>query len=352
MDPLATPPPCIDIGPKRIGDGHPVFCIAEAGTTANGNVETAKALIQVAAEAGFDAVKFQTIDPEQLSDRTAVYRYQTLDGEAEENMYEMFKGLTFTPGQWRELAETAAAADILFFSTIDYPAGVEMLLDCGVPAFKVGSWDVTFDQLLIRLARTGKPILFDLGPASLEEVVRLASLCQQHGNSQLLPLHDFHTQRPEEMNMRTIPFLKQTLRVPAGFSAPGRDSDLDVMAVALGANALEKRITLRRGSAGHHHALCLEPDECRPWIERIRTAERCLGQAGVFPSEADLKDAARYYRSLATCAPVARGEVFTWANLDAKRPGTGIPMRQAELFLGRPAKRDIPANTLLSWEDL
>lgn len=344
--------PHIDIGPKGVGDGHPVFCIAEAGTTANGNVETAKALIRVAAEAGFDAVKFQTIDPEQLSDRTVVYRYQTLEGEAEENMYEMFKGLTFSPEQWREMAKTAADVGILFFSTIDYPAGVDMLLDCGVPAFKVGSWDVTFDQLLVRLARTGKPILFDLGPATLEEVVRLVNLCQQHGNPRLLPLHDFHTSRPQEMNMRTIPFLKEVLRLPAGFSAPGRDGDLDVMAVALGTNVLEKRISLRRSSAGHHHALCLEPDECRPWIERIRRAELSLGQAGVFPSEADLRDAALYFRSLATCAPVRKGEPFSWNNLDAKRPGTGIAMRQAELFLGRPAKRDIPANTLITWEDL
>lgn len=352
MDLRATPSPFIDIGSRRVGDGHPIFCIAEAGTTANGNIETAKALIRVAAEAGFDAVKFQTIDPEQISDRTAVYRYQTLAGETEENMYEMFKGLVFTPEQWREMAKTAADMDILFFSTIDYPSGVDMLLDCDVPAFKVGSWDVTFDQLLIRIARTGKPILFDLGPATLEEVARLMSLCAQHGNTQLLPLHDFHTSRPEEMHMRTIQFLKQGLGLPAGFSAPGRNSDLDVMAVALGANALEKRISLHRSSSGHHHALCLEPDECRPWIERIRAAESVLGKMGIFPSQADLRDATQYYRSLATCAPIAAGDTFTWSNLDAKRPGTGIPMRHAERFIGRTAKRDIPANTLLTWEDL
>ncbi len=346
-----NPAPCLDIGGTRIGDGHPVFCIAEVGTTANGNVETAKALIHVAAEAGFDAVKFQTIDPEQLSDRTLVYRYRTLTGEAEENMYEMFKSLVFTPEQWHELARTAAEAGILFFSTIDYPAGVDMLLDCGVPAFKVGAWDVTFDQLVIRLARTGKPIIFDLGPAPLEEVARFVHLCQEHGNSNLLALHNFHTPQPEEMHMRAIRFLKEGLGLPTGFSAPGRDADLDVMAVALGANALEKRITLARSSAGHHHVLCLEPAECRPWLERIRTAERSLGQAGIFPSQADLSDATHYYRSLATRAPIAKGALYSWDNLDAKRPGTGIPMRHAELFLGRAAKRDLPANTLLRWDD-
>lgn len=342
---------CISIGTHTIGDGHPVFCIAEAGTTANGNMETAKALIEVAAKSGFDAIKFQTIDPEQLSDKSTVYRYQTMTGQAEENMYEMFKGLVFTPDQWHELARKADAEGILFFSTIDYPAGVDMLLDCGVPAFKVGSWDVTFDQLVVRLARTGRPILFDLGPAMPEEVARFLRLCRENGNTSLLPLHDFHTQQPEEMHMRTIQFLKHGLGLPAGFSSPGRDIDLDLMAVALAANALEKRISLSRDSAGHHHVLCLEPHECGPWIERIRRAEQCLGKAGIFPSQADLRDAMHYYRSLATCAPIAKGERYSWNNLDAKRPGTGIPMRHADLFIGREAKRDIPADCLLTWED-
>jgi len=342
----------IKIGSKRIGDGHPVFCIAEAGTTANGDLNTAKELIHVAAEAGFDAVKFQTIDPEQLSDRTVVYRYKTLAGEAQENMYEMFKSLVFSPEQWLELADTARKAGILFFSTIDYPAGVDMLLTCEVPAFKIGSWDVTFDQLLARVAATGKPIVFDLGPATLEDVAHLISVCQAYGNTQLLPLHDFHTALPSEMNMRTISFLKRTLRGPAGFSSPGRNDDLDLMAVALGANVLEKRITLRRDSAGHHHVLCLEPHECRPWLDRIRFAEQALGNEGIFPSEADLCDAREYFRSLATCAPVTKGDTFSWKNLDAKRPGTGIPLRHANLILGRQAKRDIPANTLLTWSDL
>lgn len=345
-------PPVLDIGSRRIGDGHPVFCIAEAGTTANGDLDTAKELVRVAAEAGFDAVKFQTIDPEQLSDRTVVYRYKTVHGEARENMYEMFKSLVFTPEQWRELAATAVEAGILFFSTIDYPAGVDMLLDCGVPAFKIGSWDVTFDQLVERVARTGKPVLFDLGPTTLEEVVRAVAICRRQGNDRLLPLHDFHTPRHDEMHLRTIPFLKQTLGTPVGFSSPEREIDLDLLAVGLGANALEKRISLRRDSAGHHHVLCLEPGECRPWLQRIRAAESALGRPGVHPSPADLHDAAKYFRSLATAAPVARGEVFSWDNLDAKRPGTGIPMRQAELFIGRAARRDLPANTLLTWEDL
>lgn len=344
--------PFIDIGHKRIGDGHPIFCIAEAGTTANGDLNTAKELIHVAADSGFDAVKFQTIDPEQLSDRTVVYRYKTLTGEAQENMYEMFKSLVFSPEQWHELAETARKAGILFFSTIDYPAGVDILLECGVPAFKIGSWDVTFDQLLARVAATGKPIVFDLGPSTLEDVAHLIDICNAHGNTQLLPLHDFHTDLPSQMNMRTISFLKRVLRSPVGFSSPGRKDDLDLMAVALGANALEKRISLRRESSGHHHVLCLEPHECRPWLERVRTAEQALGREGLFPSDADLRDARQYFRSLATCAPVAQGEMFTWSNLDAKRPGTGIPMRHAELFLGRKAKRDIPANTLLTWSDL
>lgn len=340
------------VGGHAVGDGEPVFCVAEVGTTANGDPVKGKELIRVAAEAGFDAVKFQTIDPEQISDKTAVYRYQTLGGPAEENMYEMFKKLVFPPDQWTQLADEARRAGILFFSSIDYPAGVDMLLDCGVEAFKIGSWDVTYEPLVARVAKAGKPIFFDLGPVDLSDVLRFADICREHGNTDLVPVHDFHTDLPGQMHMRTIPFLKRTLGCPVGFSAPGRNHDLDVMAVALGANMLEKRVTLDRATQAHHHVLCLEPRECRPWIERIRFAEASLGREGLTPSDADRRDATRYFRSLCATAPIRRGQPFSRDNLDGKRPGTGIPTFYLDIFLDRPARRDIAPDTLLEWEDL
>lgn len=342
----------IAIGRRLVGDGHPVFLAAEAGTTCNGDLATARKLADLAAEAGFDAIKFQTIDPYQFADRNTTYEYQNAKGRASENMIRMFEGLTFTPEQWRELADYVRGRGLEFFSTVDHLSGVDLLDELGVPVHKMGSWDVTYEPLIVKMARTGKPTLIDLGPATLEEVARYVDLHRTHGSGEVLLIHDFHTSLPEQMNMRAIPYLKRLYGLPVGFSAPGVQDDLDLVAVALGANFVEKRITLSREQEGHHHLISMEPQEFGPWVARMRFAETCLGTESIRPSDADLADARKHYRSLCASRPIMAGEAFGPQNLDGKRPGTGIPTRHLELFSGRAAKRDIPADSPLTWDDL
>jgi sialic acid synthase SpsE len=342
----------ITIGDQKIGEGNPCFLIAEAGTTCNGEMSIAKELIHVSAATGFDAVKFQTIWPEQISDKSVTYRYETLDGWHQENMFEMFKQLTFRPEEWKELAEYAQSKDIIFFSTVDYLEGVEILEDCKVPIYKLGSWDVTYEPLIIKVAEKEKPVMLDLGPAYLSDIVRFIELCCKHGTGEIILMHDFHTIVPAEMNMRNICYLKETLGTPVGFSSPERNIDLDIIAIAKGANVLEKRITISRTLRGHHHVLCLEPNEIESWIERIRFAEAALGSLEVKPSEADLLDSKKYFRSICTTRSIRKGETYSVDNIDGKRPGFGISTRLMDAFLGRKAKRVLQKDTLLNWNDM
>jgi len=340
------------IGNREIGDGNKCFLVAEAGTTCNGDLNIAKELVDAANEGEFDAIKFQTIWPDQISDKSVMYRYETIGGHIEENMYEMFKGLTFKLDDWQKLANFVRLKGLVFFSTVDSLTGVELLESCNVLFHKMGSWDVTYEPLITKIAKTGKPIMLDLGPATLTEIVRFVDLVKKHGRSEVILLHDFHTDRPEEMNMKNIPYLKKIMGIPVGFSAPGRMYDLDIMAVALGANVIEKRITLSRKMPGHHHLLSLEPDEFKPWVERIRFAESALGSEFIRPSEADLNDSKKYYRSICTTQPVKKGDIFSFKNIDGKRPGTGIPTHYMKIFLNKKATKNLAENTLLSWDDI
>jgi sialic acid synthase SpsE len=342
----------INIRDRKIGDGNPCFLVAEAGTTCNGEISIAKELIDVSAATGFDAVKFQTIWPEQISDKSVTYRYKTLDGWCEENMFEMFKQLTFRPEEWKALAEYALSKNIIFFSTIDYLEGVEILEDCNVPIYKLGSWDVTYEPLIIRIAEKEKTVMLDLGPAYLSDIVGFIELCREHGSDEIILMHDFHTMVPGEMNMRNISYLKTTFGTPVGFSSPDRNIDLDIIAVAKGANVIEKRITISRKLEGHHHVLCLEPKEIPSWNQRIRFAEEALGYKEIQPSEADLLDAKKYFRSICTTRSIRKGETYSADNLDGKRPGVGIPTRFLDVFLGRKAKKDLKKDTLLNWNDM
>lgn len=342
----------VTTGDRKIGEGHPCFLVAEAGTTCNGEISIAKELIDVSAATGFDAVKFQTIWPEQISDKSVAYRYETLDGWQEENMFEMFKLLTFQPKEWKELAEYAQSKDIIFFSTVDYLEGVEILEDCKVPIYKLGSWDVTYEPLIIRVAEKEKPVMLDLGPAYLSDVVRFIELCREHGTGEIILMHDFHTEIPGEMNMRNICYLKEVFGTPVGFSSPNRNIDLDIIAIAKGANVIEKRITISRKLKGHHHVLCLEPNEIQSWNERIRFAEAALGSLEIQPSKTDLLDSKKYFRSICATSSIQKGETYSVDNLDGKRPGIGISTRFLDVFLGRKAKKDLEKDTLLNWNDM
>lgn len=336
------------IGQRPVGPGAPCYLITEVGTTCLGKMDYALRLIDAAADAGMDAVKFQMIDPEQLSDPGVTYKFHAGGREHEMNMKKMFTRLGFSVEDWGRIRDACRARGVDFFATVDFEAGVDWLERLGVPAHKMGAWDVTFRPLVEKIAATGKPLIVDLGPATEAEMDELVAWA---GASPVLFLHDFHTGDDREMNLSAVSYLLETQPWPSGFSSPARDDDLDFLALGMGARLLEKRLILSREEVAFHADESLEPEELRHWVARIRHGERALGQAAIRPSRTDLAHSREYYRSVCTLRDIAAGEQFDAANLGAKRPGTGLHPRRLHALWGRRASRDLPVNTLLSEED-
>lgn len=341
----------VRLGDKTIGPGHPVYLIVEVGTTCLGDLDKALRLVEAGAAAGVDAMKFQVIDPDQLSDKSVTYPIRTAAGTENVNMFQMFSRLHFSEDDWRTIAAACAEAGMGFFATVDYLDGVDLLERVGVPAHKMGAWDVTLRPLVERIGQTGKPLFVDLGPATEAEADQLIAWYQAAGGGCVMFMHDFHTDLDTQMNLRAIPYLNERYDGPAGFSSPALDNDLDFAALALGAHHLEKRLILSRQERAFHAHESLEPDELADWVRRIRHVERALGRPAIIPTDRDREMSQLYYRSVATLAPVAKGELFSPANLGGKRPGTGLATEHLAELWGRRAKADLAADRLIGWED-
>jgi sialic acid synthase SpsE len=340
--------PQISLGRKLIGNGSPCYLIAEVGTTCLGDLDKALRLIDAGADAGMDAVKFQVIDPHQGSDASATYKVVVDGKESRINMRDMFEKLAFSPEQWQRIADHCKARGVLFFATVDYLGGVDMLDHIGVHVHKVGAWDTTYRQLIEHIGRTGKPMFVDLGPTTEQQVDELVAWYTVAGGREVLFMHDFHTSDDRQMNLRAIHRLQEKFPAwPVGFSSPARDDDLDLAALGLGAAYLEKRLIMSRSEPAFHAHESLEPAELKAWVERIRHVERAMGRAVIEPSDTDVSGAKLYYRSLCTLQPIKKGEVFSAVNLGAKRPGDGLPTTRFEQVLGRSAARDLSADTLI-----
>ena len=350
---MSTDPrkPTIRVGARELGRGQPCYLIAEVGTTCLGDLDMALALVAAAAEAGMDAVKFQLIDPEQVSDPTATYPVVVDGKEQRVNMKDMFSRLRFSDTEWQRIAAACQAHGVDFFATVDFLAGVDLLERLGTPVHKIGAWDGTYRQLIERIGRTGKPMLVDLGPTTESEIQAMVAWYRAAGGSQVLFLHDFHTDQDRQMNLRAIPYLERTYGWPVGYSSPALDADLDVAALTLGAAFIEKRLILDRRQTAFHAHESSEPAELKAWVARMRHVERALGMEAVRPSDKDLAGAKLYYRSLCTLAGVRKGETFSERNLGAKRPGNGLPTDLMAEVLGRRATRDLGPDTLITRED-
>lgn len=341
----------IKIGNKIIGQGSPCFLIAEVGTTAVGDLQKALKLIKAAAQAGVDAIKFQLIDPEQISDKTITYPIISGNAKRHVNMYKMFKKLNFDLKDWEKIKSTCEKNRLLFFATVDFVSGVNLLEKIGVYTHKIGAWDTTYYPLIKRIGKTKKPMFVDLGPTTEAEIKKLVSLYRKNGGTSVLFMHDFHTKDDREMNLRAIQRLNKLYPWPAGFSSPGLDDSIDVAALTLGSAYLEKRLTLSRKIPSFHAHESLEPHEMKEWVKKIRHVERALGKPIINPSKNDLKGKKLYYRSICTVQKIKKGEKLAYNNIDGKRPGTGISTFIMPRILGKKAKKNLKENHILHNSD-
>jgi N,N'-diacetyllegionaminate synthase len=345
----------IQIGGKQIGNGHPCFVIAEAGVNHNGSLDLAKQLVNAAVEAGADAVKFQTFSADKLISVTAPKAdYQKETTTTAERQLEMVRRLEMPEEMTRSVAAHAASLGIIFLSTGFDEQSVDLLDEIGVPAFKIGSGDVTDLPLLEFIGRKRKPVMLSTGMTYLEEVQSAVETLLVAGCPSVALLHcvSSYPADPEEANLRVLQTLKDTFNAPVGFSDHFLDNEIAIAAVALGANLVEKHITLDVNLPGPDHRVSLSPGRFKSLVQSIRVVERSLGD-GVkrpYPGEQNVREVAR--RSIVAARTIATGSTITREMLAFKRPGTGIsPARWKEL-IGKRAAHDISFDSLITMRDL
>ena len=343
----------IQIRNRTIGEGHPLFIIAEIGVTCNYDMKITKDLIDVVHDTDADAVKFIFWFPEEImSDKTISYTYETVSGTKSENMYEMLNELRFTLDEWREVKAYADERDVIVFSTVNSPGGIEYTEALGLEAYKLSSWDYNYFPLWRRIAALGKPMLIDTGPVNTLEVAKVMQLMKEAGNDQSVLVHCLHTSHHAEMNMRAIPYMKSAFNTLVGYSSKDRDDETDIMAIALGAVVLEKRLTMGRDLPGHHHILCKEPKEFEKHVRLMRNIRAALGMYDLRPSQSDLEGRKKWFRHIVANRDIPKGTKLTADMLEGKRPESGISPEYIDLFIGRETKRDLRYNEALSWVDV
>lgn len=326
--------------------------IAEAGVNHNGDLDLARQLIDVAADAGADLVKFQTFSASRQATRNARKAdYQALATDAAETQHDMLQRLELSEDAHRMLIAHCATRGIGFFSTGFDIECIDLLVSLGLDRFKIPSGEITNLPYLRHVGRLRKPVILSTGMATLGEIDAAITVLELAGTprEQITVLHcntDYPTPM-QEVNLRAMCTMGQVLGVQVGYSDHTTGIEVPIAAVALGASMIEKHFTLSRQMPGPDHQASLEPDELKAMVSAIRNIERALGDGVKRPTPGELKNRPIARKSLVALQAIAAGERFSIDNITAKRPGTGIsPMRWDEV-IGRPAPRAFAADELI-----
>lgn len=326
--------------------------IAEAGVNHNGDIEIARQLINVAADAGADMVKFQTFNADRLvttNAKKAEYQNQTTD--AGESQYDMLRRLELTRDMHESLIAHCKSRDIRFFSTGFDPESVDLLVELGIDSFKVPSGEITDLPYLRHVGRYGKRVILSTGMATLAEVEAALEVLEYAGTPRdyITVLH-CTTEYPTlmvDVNLRAMLTIRDECGVEVGYSDHTQGNEVAIAAVALGATVIEKHFTIDRNLPGPDHKASLEPDEFKDMVIAIRNIEQALGDGIKRPSAGEIKNKMAARKSIVASRAIKLGEIFDENNLMVKRPGTGIsPMRWDEV-LGRKASREYAPDELI-----
>lgn len=318
--------------------------IAEAGVNHNGNMGIAKRLIDAAADAGVDYVKFQTFKTENLVSFNAPTAEYQKAATQETSQYAMLKRLELNEQQHIELIEYCNKKGVKFLSTAFDMDSIDLLESLNLDLWKIPSGEITNYPYLARIAATGKPIIMSTGMCDTSDINNaLDALIENGATNESITLLHCNTQYPtpyEDVNLLAMNTIKSDYGLATGYSDHTQGIEIPVAAVALGACVIEKHFTLDRNMEGPDHKASLEPAELKKMVEAIRIVEQALGSASktVSPSEAQNKSIAR--KSIVAKRNIHKGETLTEDNITVKRPGNGIsPMKWREV-IGTPATRD------------
>ena len=342
------------ISNRDIGLKHEPFIIAEMSGNHNQSLERALKIVEAAAASGAHGLKLQTYTANTMTLDSDMGEFSIGDPESlwsGASLYKLYSE-AYTPWEWHEpLFRKARELGLIAFSTPFDDSSVEFLERLDVPCYKIASFENTDLPLIRRVAATGKPLIISTGMATLAELDETVRCAREFGCPDLVLLKCTSTYpaSPDDINLMTIPHLRQLFGCEIGLSDHTRGIGVSVASVALGATVVEKHFTLDRSEGGVDSAFSMEPAEMAELVAETRQAWQALGTVSYGPTEAEEKSL-QYRRSLYVVKDTKAGELFSRDNVRAIRPGLGLPTKYLDLVLGRVAKKDIRRGTALSWE--
>jgi N,N'-diacetyllegionaminate synthase len=326
--------------------------IAEAGVNHNGDIELARRLIDVAADAGADIVKFQTFSADRLAIKSAAKAdYQVASTDAEESQYEMLHRLELSSASHEILMEHCAKRNIEFMSTAFDEQSVDMLVSLGIQRLKVPSGELTNLPYLRHMGSLGHPLILSTGMATIGEIEGAINVLLKAGSlrQDIAVLH-CNTEYPTPMsdvNLRAMQSIQTAFGVKVGYSDHTTGIEVAIAAVSMGACIIEKHFTLDRTLPGPDHHASLEPDELKAMVKAIRNIELALGNGIKCPSASEMHNKPIVRKSIVAAQAIRAGEAFSANNIAAKRPGTGLSPMYWDEVIGRKAPRDFAIDELI-----
>ena len=331
---------------------QPVFIIAEAGVNHNGDLELAKQLVDVAAEAGADAVKFQTFKAEKLVSQDApkaAYQQQTT--AAEESQFLMIKKLELDLGAHKLLGSHCQKRNIMFLSSPFDLDSIDLLNELGIEIFKIPSGEITNLPSLRKIGGLGKQVILSTGMSTMDEIEAAIQILYAAGlKKEKLTILHCNTEYPTPMadvNLRAMQTLADHFDIKVGYSDHTLGIEIPIAAVALGAIVIEKHITLDNNLPGPDHRASLEPQELAAMVRAIRNLEQAMGDGIKKPTPSEEKNRPLARKSIVACRQIKQGELFSSDNLTTKRPATGITPMEWNQLIGTPASKNFQADEVI-----
>lgn len=343
------------VGDRTIGAGHPCFLAAEIGINHNGDLELAHRMIDTAADAGVDAVKFQNYRTEDfLSDRSLAYEYISQGKEVRESQFAMFKRCELSTEGLLALRKHCDRRGIVFFSTPTSDEGVTALVKMGAPLLKNGSDYLVHLPLIRAMARSGLPTVLSTGMATLSEIDEAVRGFREAGGQDLLLLHctSSYPTPPEDVHLRKIPVLEAAFGCPVGLSDHTEGTVAAIGGVTLGACVLEKHFTLDKQLPGPDHRFSADPREVRALVQAVRSLEKCLGKSVIGPTPSEAEGRLGFRLSCVADRDVKAGEALTESDIAFRRPGGGLSPALVSWVIHRRLRRDVSRGKVLEPSDL
>lgn len=342
------------LGKKMVGNGKPVFIIAEAGLNHNGDVSIAKDLIDNAVSVGADAIKFQTYLEKRVSQKVKTVNYAEKSDGLQEDIGEMFDRFSLSMKDHREIFNYARKKKIEIFSTPFDIKSVDFLEKLNVNFYKIASVDLVNLPLIERVGKTGKPLILSTGMSDLTNVKEAVERFKETGNKNLILLHclSSYPANENEMNLRAIKTLKDNFNIPIGLSDHFPGIEIALMSVGLGANIIERHFTINKKFEGPDHILSSEPHELQKLINISKNSEEILGTGEKIIQDSEYININSQRKSIYASKNLKKGQKLTMNNISIRGPGGGILPKYLDLILNKKINSNINIDMPVKWENL